>query len=129
MPSATTYAVQKPEQDLDVKLFDRRAIAAADSSRSLPPRAAGLLSGQQVLTVPDMQAKVEAHRLGLGIGYIPRRIAEHEAACGHLVIKQVLETAPGAQLFLTWRTEHKGRASQWFLGRLKDPRTAASLLV
>ena len=49
-------------------ILQHRAVASADSSRNLPPRTSYLLSGQDVLTVPDMRAKLEAHRLGLGVG-------------------------------------------------------------
>ncbi|WP_096460538.1 hypothetical protein [Sulfurifustis variabilis] len=48
-----------------------RSIAAADSSRNLPPRTSGMLSGQDVLSVPDMYWKIALQRAGLGVGYLP----------------------------------------------------------
>ena len=48
-----------------------RSIAAADSSRNLPPRTSGMLSGQDVLSVPDMYWKIALQRAGLGVGHLP----------------------------------------------------------
>ncbi|MDP2241433.1 MAG: LysR family transcriptional regulator [Burkholderiales bacterium] len=98
-----------------------RAVSVADSSRNLPPRTAGLLSGQETLAVHDLAAKVMAQRMGLGVGNLPRYLAEREAAAGRLVIKQTEEPKISAPLFLTWRTEHKGKALQWFVKRLQEP--------
>lgn len=97
-----------------------RAIAAADSSRNLPPRTAGILSGQDVFTVPDMQAKVEAHLYGLGAGYLPKHIASRYAAEGKLVIKAVAEERSDVQFFLVWRSRQSGRSLQWFIEQLKQ---------
>lgn len=63
-----------------------RAIAATDSSRQLTPRTAGLLPGQDTLSVPSLDTKLEAHRLGLGVGYLPLRLAQQEQAAGRLVL-------------------------------------------
>jgi DNA-binding transcriptional LysR family regulator len=125
-PGHPLAALPEPLKREDI--LAHRAIAAADSSRNLSPRTAGLLSGQDVLTLPDMQTKLEAQRLGLGIGYIPRPLAEAEAAAGRLLIKRVEEAQPHAALFIAWRTEHKGKALQWFLSRLRDPMIGAHLM-
>ncbi len=100
---------------------NHRAISVADSSRNLPPRTAGLLSGQKTLTVHDLHTKVMAQRMGLGVGNLPRHIAEREAAAGTLMIKQTEEPKLSAQLFLAWRTDHKGKALQWFVKQLQQP--------
>lgn len=96
-----------------------RAIAVADTSRDAPPRSSGLLSGQETLTVPDMPAKVLAQARGLGVGNLPRYIAEREAAAGRLVIKETEEPKVTAPLYLAWRTQHKGKALKWFVQRLR----------
>lgn len=105
-----------------------RAVAAADSSRDLAPRTVGVLSGQDVLTVPDTQAKIEAQRAGLGVGYVPKHLALKEAAAGRLTIKQVEESKLAALLFVAWRADHQGKALQWFLRRLEDKKTQRLLL-
>ena len=96
-----------------------RAVSAADSSRNLPPRTSGILSGQDVLTVPDMQAKLDAQIAGLGVGYLPKKLAEKYAARGELVIKTVAEPKPLATGFLAWRSKG-GKAQQWLLKELQQ---------
>lgn len=105
-----------------------RGVALADTSRQLLARTAGLISGQDVLTVPDVAAKVAAHAAGLGVGYLTRQLAEREVQAGRLVIKQVAEARPVTPLHLAWRSEHEGNALEWFLERLADAALRAMLL-
>ncbi len=111
----------KPEPLRGEDILEHRSVSVADSSRNLPPRTTGILSGQDVLTVPDMQSKRLAQRMGLGVGYLPRKIAEEDAAAGRLVIKAVDEPKPPAALHIAWRTNQEGKALRWFLDRLQDP--------
>ncbi len=108
--------LDEPLQNIDIMRY--RAVSAADSSRNLAPRTSGILSGQDVLTVPDMQAKLQAQISGLGVGYLPRALAERHAALGTLVIKLVAEPKPEAVSFLAWRSKG-GKAQQWLLIKLK----------
>jgi len=105
-----------------------RAVSIADTSRLLPPRTVGLLSGQDVLTVPSLEAKAAAHIAGLGVGFLPRWIAEREAQAGHLRILEVASPRAGMELLVAWRSSREGRALKWFLRRLDDPLVAAELL-
>jgi len=52
-------------------ILPHRAVVAADSSRRLPPRTVGLLTGQDTLTVADQPANHAAQVAGLGGGAIP----------------------------------------------------------
>ena len=108
--------IAEPLQNTDIVRY--RAISAADSSRNLPPRTSGILSGQDVLTVPDMQTKLQAHIAGLGVGYLPKKLAERHVASGELVIKIVAEPKPELTSFIAWRSKG-GKAQQWLLGELK----------
>jgi DNA-binding transcriptional LysR family regulator len=110
-------SLPEPLQNQDIMRY--RSVSAADSSRNLPPRTSGILSGQDVLTVPDMQDKLLAQISGLGVGYLPKRLAEKYAASGHLVIKQVAEPKPEVTSFLAWRTDG-GRAQQWLIKELQQ---------
>ncbi len=105
-----------------------RAVGIADTSRHLPPRTVGLLSGQDVLTVPSLEAKVAAHVAGLGVGYLPKWVAEREAYAGRLRILAVETGMPSGEFVLAWRPGQPGRALKWFVKRLEDPLIAASLL-
>jgi DNA-binding transcriptional LysR family regulator len=106
----------EPLQNEDIRQY--RSVSAADSSRNLPPRTSGILSGQDVLTVPDMRSKLAAQIAGLGVGYLPRRLAEEHAAKGDLVIRKVAENRPETQGYLAWRSGG-GKAQQWLLKRLE----------
>ena len=103
-------------------------MSVADSSRLLPPRTSGLLSGQDVLSVPAMEAKAAALVAGLGVGYLPRWIAERERDAGRLLILAVEASRPAMDAYVAWRTGQEGRALQWFIRRLQDPLVAAELL-
>lgn len=110
-----------PEPLTAADILSHRAVSVADSSRNLSPRTTGLLSGQETLTVHDLAGKRLAQVMGLGVGNLPRDLAEHEAAAGRLVIKATAEPKVSSQLFLAWRTAHKGRALAWFVDRLDEP--------
>ena len=109
-------------------ILGHRAVSVADSSRLLPPRTSGLLSGQDVLSVPAMEVKAAALIAGLGVGYLPRWIAERERAAGRLVILAVEADRPAMDAYVAWRAGQEGRALQWFIRRLQDPLVAAELL-
>jgi DNA-binding transcriptional LysR family regulator len=117
-----------PEPLTREQILAHRAIAVGDTSRNLPPRSVGLLSGQDVLTVPSLEAKIAAHVAGLGCGYLPRFAAMVEAGARRLVIKEVEEHNPEERINYAWRPVEKGRALRWFLKRLEDPGVRAALL-
>lgn len=119
---------QVPEPLRQEDILGHRAVAAADSSRNLPPRTVGLLSGQDVITVPNMRAKLEAQEAGLGVGHLPLYLAQASAAAGRLVIKQTADTKPALPLSLAWRAEQPGKALKWFVKRLNEPGVAAQIL-
>ena len=102
------------------KIQEYRAIAAADSSRNLPPRTAALLTGQEVLTVPDMAAKREAQLRGLGVGYIPAFMVRDDIATGRLIRREVQNLIPSPQVFAAWQPKRAGRALTWFLERMEQ---------
>ena len=125
-PHHPLASVEEPISKKEILKY--RAIAVADSSRQTAPRSAELLTGQRVLTVPDMSAKVSAHCQGLGVGTIPRSMAEREQQNGRLVIKQCEGGTAKPTLSLVWRTDNQGKALLWFLNELKKPEIAQALL-
>lgn len=118
----------EPQPLAAAAIREHRAVSIADTSRLLPPRTVGLLSGQDVLTVPSLEAKAAALVAGLGVGFVPRWIAEREAAAGRLRILPVEGTRPASELQVAWRTGQEGKALKWFVDRLEDPLVAAELL-
>jgi DNA-binding transcriptional LysR family regulator len=100
-------------------LQQHRAIAMADSARQMAPRTVGLLLGQDVLTVPDMAAKMAYQVAGLGFGFLPEPGARAAIAAGRLVEKDVDEPKPDETFHLAWRTGETGAALQWWLARMR----------
>jgi DNA-binding transcriptional LysR family regulator len=109
-------------------IMKHRAVAIADTSRQLAPRSTGLLTGQDVLTVPDMESKIDAQINGLGIGYIPAHLIEPEMAEGKLIAKKVENEVRRREVLIAWRSDHKGKALKWFIEKLEDPDLRKSLL-
>ena len=68
-PGHPLATAREPLSETDIGRH--RAVVAADSSRKLAPRSIGTLSGQDTLTVPDLEAKLAAQVLGLGCGFLP----------------------------------------------------------
>lgn len=117
-----------PEPIPPEEILKYRSIAAADSSRNLPPRTSGMLSGQDVLTVPDMYIKIAFQRAGLGVGYLPLHMTRDDVEAGRLIVKQVVEPKPAGPMYVAWRTGHKGKALEWWVGRLQEKEVRRTLL-
>lgn len=125
---APTHPLATAPEPLDeTTIRQYRAVAAADSSRNLPPRTSALLGGQDVLTMPDIRSKCEAHRRGLGVGYVPRHLVADDLAAGRLVVKAVACQPLRPALALVWRNGQNGRALDWFVRRLSVPGVFAGI--
>ncbi len=117
----------------DEDLREQRAVAVADSttqrSRGLTHN---LLPGQDVLTVPTMQHKLEAQLRGLGGGFLPLSLAQPYIDSGRLVVKAVQRPNPSLFVAYAWRPPRSagdtGRALRWWLERLAPPKTRLALL-
>jgi DNA-binding transcriptional LysR family regulator len=104
-----------------------RAVAVGDTSRSLPAVSAGLLSGQETLTVPSLNAKLIAQLAGLGCGHLPRTMAAPYLASGALIEKKTMEGKPNEMRRIAWRADARGKSLKWFLNRLTEPATQRML--
>jgi len=108
-----------PEPLRNVDIRTHRAIAVADSSRSLPSRSYGILPGQQVLTVPSLELKRQAHIRGLGIGYLPRHLISDDLVHGRLKVMTTEDShIKRLTLHYAWRGQHQGKVLGWLRQRL-----------
>ena len=105
-----------------------RAVAAADSSQRGRGVTINLLPGQDVLTVPTMQHKLEAQLRGLGCGWLPLPLARPYLDAGLLVAKPVSQPMRTLRVGYVWRSDNDGRALSWWLEQLGQPRTRHALL-
>lgn len=94
-------------------------VVAADSSRHLPVRSTGLLDGRSRIVVPSIEHKIEAQRLGLGVGYLPRHRIGAELENGRLRLIQLEQQRPPQPISVAWRNTNKGKGLKWFISQLK----------
>ena len=115
----------------DELILKHRAVAVADTIQRGNGLTFNLLSGQDVLTVASMQAKLDAQLRGLGGGFVPESMARVFIEAGRLVVKRVDRPERLVRVGYAWRGATKsgqGRALQWWLRQLESPATAAALL-
>jgi DNA-binding transcriptional LysR family regulator len=131
----------------DELLQQHRAVAVADTTLRGNGLSVGLLGGQEVLTVPTMQHKLEAQLRGMGCGFLPECLARPYIAAGRLVVKTVDRPRSPVAMSYAWRgattaTIKKtaraalsapapgapGRALSWWLEQLASPLTQLALL-
>ncbi|ARV17869.1 putative HTH-type transcriptional regulator YahB [Curvibacter sp. AEP1-3] len=120
-----------PEPLTDDVIQKHRAVAVADSIQRGAGQTYGLLSGQDVFTVPTMQAKLDAQLRGLGGGNLPRCMADSYITTGRLVVKKTERPQRTVPLHYAWRlskTVNQGNALQWWLNQLESETTRAALI-
>lgn len=116
-----------PEPLSRAVLQQHRAVAVADSARSMPARTVGLYSGQETLTVATMQAKFDLQVAGMGFGFLPAPCVRRAVEQSILVEKQVDEPRTPETFYLAWRTGEEGAALKWWRERLDEPGVFARL--
>ncbi|PKH06635.1 LysR substrate-binding domain-containing protein [Moritella sp. Urea-trap-13] len=110
---------QPPVSNKTIKEYP--SIVVADSSRNLPGRSAGLLDGQSRITVPTVEKKIEAHLLGLGVGYLPLFRIEAQLESGELVtIPLANDESRNSELSMAWRKDNQGKALAWFVNSIQE---------
>ncbi len=96
------------------------SVVVADSSKHLPARSAGLLDGQARLTVPSIEKKIEAHLLGLGVGFLPIHRIKNLLESGQLVTLAIAESEKRSNgLCMAWRKDNQGEALAWFVNSIQ----------
>jgi len=105
-----------------------RAVVVADTSRERSARSYGVHGGQQQLAVPSMAAKIAAQRAGLAVGWLPRQRVLSLISSGELVEKMTADPREPNTLYVAWRGEHSGKALDWWVERLREPRLKKRLV-
>ncbi|CAG0989552.1 HTH-type transcriptional regulator YhaJ [Burkholderiales bacterium] len=113
---APSHPIARAREPLsEATIAAHRAVIAADSSRRLPARTAGVLAGQDMLVVPDLDAKLEAQARGLGVGFLPMSLAARPLSAGSLVALATEVPRDDVALQLAWRENRPGRALAWWI--------------
>lgn len=114
------------------QIASHRAVAVADTAVR-DRLTIGLQAGQDVLTVPTLQAKLQAQLRGWGVGFLPRSLAQPHLSAGRLLAGQGEGLSRLERIGYAWRRtpqggETPGRALKWWLQKLKSPLTRRALL-
>lgn len=128
-----------PEPLADALIGQHRVAAVADTTQRGSGMTIGLLSGQDVLTVPTMQHKIHAQLRGIACGYLPLPLAQPHVDAGRLVLKETQRGPRVANLGYAWRSPAsqtnapsgstaQGKALQWWLDQLSHEHTRHALL-
>jgi DNA-binding transcriptional LysR family regulator len=118
-----------PEPLEDGELRRHRAVALADSVARGGGLTVGMLPGQDVFTVSDMRAKIDAQLRGLGVGFLPETFARPYLDNGSLVLKRVNRPDHLIHFCAVWPGKAKpGRALAWWLEQLDQALTRSALL-
>ena len=115
----------------DALMRQHRGVVAADSARQGESLNVNLVGGQDLLTVPTLQAKLHAQLHGLGGGFLPEPMARPWLEAGHLVQLATERIPPNGTLHCAWRSRAAGEpglALQWWLGQLEHAGTREALL-
>lgn len=94
------------------------AIIVADSAIDAPKRSSGLFDTRQRVIVANMQAKIDAQKQGLGIGFLPRHLIADELARGELIAKVSSIPRQRIPLYIAWHKQSQGQAISWFSQQL-----------
>jgi DNA-binding transcriptional LysR family regulator len=128
-PHHPLAALPEPLAPADVQRH--RAVAVADSAAGRGGLTLGLLQGQDVLTVPTLQAKIEAQLRGLGVGSLPCAMAQPYIASGRLIQRRVDQPERTYAMGYAWRSPahgEPGKALQWWLTQLQSARTREAFI-
>ncbi|MEZ9230262.1 LysR family transcriptional regulator [Vibrio amylolyticus] len=96
-----------------------KIIAIADTAREHPIRTVNIIDKQPLLTVTTFHAKVNALIAGIGIGTLPRQVAEP------LIQQNKLKLIEGTSsqdidIVLAWKRNKMGNAKSWCIRYLKE---------
>ncbi|MBY7913713.1 LysR family transcriptional regulator [Vibrio fluvialis] len=117
--AASNHYVHKRTGEFDEEARQKyRAIAIADTARDQPAMSVNILQKQPRLTVTNFNAKCQALVNGLGIGTLPKHVAEP------LIAEGKLKKIEGSQeskmeIIMAWRRNKIGEAKSWCIQYLK----------
>lgn len=111
--AASNHYVHKRSGAFDDKAREKyRIIAIADTAREQPAISVNITQRQPRLTVTNFAAKVDALKSGLGIGTLPKQLAQQLIESGELTA--ITETAPQPiDIILAWKRNKIGEAKSW----------------
>ncbi len=94
-----------------------------DTSQSFRKRKGWNLAGQQEIRVPNQTTKIACYRRGIGIGFIPEKVAIHYVKTGALISKEPQYGRNPSPMSLSWRKTTAGNITEHLchLFKIRDP--------
>ncbi|MBY6199418.1 DNA-binding transcriptional activator PunR [Vibrio hangzhouensis] len=96
------------------------AICIDDTSRVLPKRHTEHYPQQRRLLLPNWFTAIECLKKGVGIGYMPRHIAQPLIDYGLLVERALVDSQLSSECCLVWRKHDNHNLLEWMLDYLGD---------
>ena len=113
------HPISKLPQPLSEEtIMQYRTVIVRDSSRHQPPLNRGILSKEHFIHVQNMEQKIQAHRFGLGVGFVPRYRVEQYLQRGELLSLELENPQRNYPVQIGWKTGNKGQARQWLVDQL-----------
>ena len=127
------HPLAKAQEPLEESLIaEYQSVAAADSARYARRISYGIQKSQRVFTVPNLHAKVLAHRMGLGCGFLPYSHAKPYLDSGELIMKKVAACPRMVRSHYAWRkpshSREIGKGLAWWLEQLDNEETRLALM-
>lgn len=117
--AATDHYVHKRKGKFDENARQKfRVIAIADTAREQPAISVNILHKQPRLTVTNFDAKCRALINGLGIGTVPKQVAEKYIEQGKLLVIEGSQEI-STDIIMAWRRNKIGEAKSWCIQHLK----------
>jgi len=115
--------VHEPEPLSDGALRRYPAVNVEDTSESFRKRTAWNLAGQKEIRVPNQTTKIACHCRGLGIGFLPEKIAEQYVREGILVFREPQYGRNPSPMSISWRKTTAGNITSHLcaLFKARDP--------
>lgn len=111
--AAHDHYVHKRSGVFDDKAREKyRVIAIADTAREQPAISVNIIQRQPRLTVTNFAAKVDALKAGLGIGTLPKSLAQELIESGELKAITDVPAQP-IDIILAWKRNKIGEAKSW----------------
>jgi DNA-binding transcriptional LysR family regulator len=98
------------------ELYKYRSVVVHDSAQNEIPRSVNIIEGSQHFYVSTVTHKVEAIISGIGIGYLPKYIAQKYITSGQLTEIKLTDKKIPQDLFMAWKITNKGKG----LSKLKS---------
>jgi len=99
--------VKPPIQTSELSQY--RSVVVHDSAKSEIPWSVNIIEGSQRFYVSTVTHKIKAIIAGIGIGYLPKYIAQKYIASGQLTEIALTDKKIPQDLFMAWKITNKGK--------------------